>query len=107
MNMIPHSAIPLIVTEAFEGGKIFNKDSFYKSKQIKNSVQTFMTRLGKTPYESSTNYNQDMSGWVSPNFLDALHHFLSKYFGPVALAFSPEETSVSPPVGAAQPSAGN
>jgi hypothetical protein len=95
------------VTEAFEGGKIFNKDSLFKNKRIKNSLQTFFTRLGKTPYNSSMNYNQERSGWVSPNFLDALHHFLSEYFGPVALAFSAAETPVKPPARAAQPQAGN
>ena len=107
MNMIPHSAVSLTVTEAFEGGTIFNKMSLFKNKKVKNSVQTFLTRLGKTPYDRSRNYNKDRSGWVSPNFLDALHQCMSEYFGPAALAFLEAETPAKPPARPVQPQAAN
>ena len=45
MNTIPHSAVSLTVTEAFEGGTIFSKDSFFKKQEDQELCANFLYQV--------------------------------------------------------------
>ena len=74
MDTIPYTVLELLYGEAFHTGNYLTADSWFASKVDKNKAQTFLTKLAKTPYEHSANWNADTNSWKNPNALDCLHH---------------------------------
>ena len=74
MDTIPRKALELLYGEAFPTGQLKTVDSWFESKSEKNKSQTFLTRLAKTPYEHSVNWNAVINSWKNPNALAYLHH---------------------------------